>query len=61
MQCHVLHNIIIFADIKLKSWQREVVGTTIMFSSVLNLHQPKNQLPDKGIAIYCIAGKFGWN
>ena len=36
------------ADIKLKSWQRETVGTTIMFSSVLNLHQPKKQLPEKG-------------
>lgn len=42
------HNITV-ADVKLKSWQREIVGTTIMFSSVLNLHQPKKQLPEKGI------------
>ena len=37
------------ADIKLKSWLKEIVGTTVMRSSVLNFHQPKKPLPKKGI------------
>ena len=36
-------------DIKLKKWRKEVVGHTVMHTSVLNIHQPKKQLPDKGI------------
>ena len=35
-------------DTKLKRWRKEVVGHTVMHSSVLNLHQPKNPLPAKG-------------
>ena len=37
------------ADIKLKSWLKEIVGTTVMRSSVLNFHQPKKPLPKKGV------------
>ena len=33
--------------IRLKSWQEEIVGHTIMYSRVLNLHQPKKSLPSK--------------
>ena len=44
-----MHDDLCCTDIRLKSWQREFVGTTVMYSSILNLHQPKKQLPDKGI------------
>lgn len=42
--------------IKLKVWKDEVVGTTMMRSSVLNLHQPDKKLPAKGLIIlhFCI-------
>ena len=35
------------AAIRLKSWREEVVGHTIMYSKVLNLHQPQKGLPSK--------------
>ena len=35
-------------DIRLKVWQREVVGHTTMRSTVLNLHMPKSDLPQRG-------------
>ncbi|XP_064390305.1 shieldin complex subunit 2-like isoform X3 [Halichondria panicea] len=38
-------DVIYFRRIRLKTWRGEVVGTTTMFSSVLNLHQPKKSLP----------------
>ena len=45
------YNCVIYSslsDIKLKRWRKEMVGHTVMYSSVLNLHQPKKTLPVKG-------------
>lgn len=36
------------AGIKLKRWQGESVGHTMMCSTVLNLHLPKKELPTRG-------------
>jgi hypothetical protein len=43
----VAGDIVFLKSVRLKRWQGEVVGHTIMYSKVLNLHQPKKSLPPK--------------
>jgi hypothetical protein len=40
-------DIIFLKSLRLKRWQGETVAHTIMYSRVLNLHQPKKSLPQK--------------
>lgn len=44
------------AGIRLKVWKNEIVGTTVMHSSVLNLHQPGKKLPARGMSVCNVHG-----
>ncbi|CAI8005948.1 Shieldin complex subunit 2 [Geodia barretti] len=44
-------DIVFLKSLRLKRWQGETVAHTIMYSRVLNLHQPKKSLPQKFVTV----------